>query len=414
MSLKDRVTLMLCTNAAGEKAPIMMIGKSANPRALKNVRTSVRYEANKKGWMTTVLATKWFKDVFVPFKRKLLGDVEPAVLMWDNHSSHSLDKDMLKQYPDIRVVFLPPNLTSHHQPLDAGIIAATKLRYKTVMVRMLNDLVEHWEERRKDAENNKSGLNGLKQGHYAHLGDAVVIIQEAWGVITDETIKNCWIKADCLPAMLQRELMKTSEKGKAKLAEREAAATSSAGAPMATDEDEGWEVMDSGQLNFSDFRDALDTLSIMIEAKRPELVAGNNAIFPVLQDAVYSAAAVEVPEADKIAAAKTIICLEEDDEVVEALGQLLIEEQDAEDREAPEAPEAPMDHDGAGAAVDAPSNEQRFEHLRAGRTAAEGWLRDLAQQAGCADEVEVVLMASKEFFNSKKVTQKSLHAFFKK
>jgi len=331
-----------------------------------------------------------------------------AVLLWDNHTSHNLDQDLLKLYSDIRVLFLPPNLTSHHQPLDAGIIAATKLKYKTVMLQMLDDLVEHWEERRKSAENNKSGLNGLLQGHYAHLGDAVLITQQAWDVITDETIKNCWIKANCLPATLEQQLMATSEKGRAKLAARAAAANSTVTA-MATDDDEGWEVMDSGQLDFSQLQEALDSLSINITTKRPQLVGGNGAIFPVLQDAVYSAAAVDVQDADRTTAAKTITCLEEDAEVVEKLGNLLLKELDEQDRQ---APEAPMDHDGAAAAdrsvesvasiEPTQSPEEVFARLRAGRAVAEGWLHDLAQQAGSNDEVEALMAASKIFLTQRR------------
>lgn len=422
MNCKDRVTLMLCTNAAGEKAPILMIGKSARPRSLKNVKTPVVYDANKKGWMTVALATKWFKDIFVPFKRKLLGSAEPAVLLWDNHSSHSLDKEMLKQYRDIHIIFLPPNLTSHHQPLDAGIIAATKLRYKTTMVQMLNDVVDHWEERRDAAEHNKSGTNGLLQGHYAHLGDAVMIIDQAWGGITDETIQNCWIKANCLPAGLQEQLMKTSDKGRAKIAAR--ATTASSGvAAMATDEDESWEVMDSGQLDFSTLREALGTLSVNIQAKRPDLMAGNGTIFPVLQDAAYSAADVglDSDSAARTAAAKTITSIEEDDEMVEALGQMMMEELDNADCPPPPAPQG--DVEAAAAAMPAAATtavylqseeEQDFEHLRTGRAAAEDWLRDLAALAGCSKEVGAVLAASKKYFDSKKTTQKSLHAFFSK
>lgn len=414
MNNKDRVTLMLCTNASGNKAPIMMIGKSEKPRSLEGLKHRVKYYANQNGWMTGVLATRWFKEIFVPFKRNLLGDVEKAVLLWDNHSSHTLDADMLKLYPDIHVLFLPPNLTSHHQPLDAGIIAATKLKYKTVMVQMLDDLVEHWEERRKRGEHNKAGTKGLLQGHHAHLGDAVFIIQQAWDVITDETIKNCWVKAKCLPANLEVELMKTSEKGRAKLAERAAAASSGATA-MATDDD-GWEVMDSGQLDFSHLQVALDKLAIDVEKNRAQLVGGNDAVFPVLHDAVYSAESVGVEgAADKTAAAKRIVCLEEDDEVVEALGQLLIEE--VEENES-RLPEAPMDLDGAAAgaaaaAAQSSPSESDFERLRALPATAEAWMRDLARAAGCVDEVAVVLEASKKYFDSKKANQKSIHAFFK-
>lgn len=62
------------------------------------------------------------KSTFVPFKRKLLGDTEPAILFWDNAAPHTLDVNMAV-YKDITILMLPPNLTARHQPMDAGIIA---------------------------------------------------------------------------------------------------------------------------------------------------------------------------------------------------------------------------------------------------------------------------------------------------
>lgn len=52
---KDRITVLLCANASGtEKLKPLEIGKSQNPRCLKNVQTfPAHYEANKKAWMVT-------------------------------------------------------------------------------------------------------------------------------------------------------------------------------------------------------------------------------------------------------------------------------------------------------------------------------------------------------------------------
>ncbi|XP_052696045.1 tigger transposable element-derived protein 6-like [Crassostrea angulata] len=55
---KDRLTAMVCANMDGtENLPLLIIGKSANPRCFKNVLSfPVEYLANKKAWMTGVIA----------------------------------------------------------------------------------------------------------------------------------------------------------------------------------------------------------------------------------------------------------------------------------------------------------------------------------------------------------------------
>ena len=64
--------------------------------------------------------------------------VTQVVLLMDNASSHAIpgmafgEMEGLKtlEFSNMLVVFLPPNTTSAVQPMDQGIIAAFKLRYK--------------------------------------------------------------------------------------------------------------------------------------------------------------------------------------------------------------------------------------------------------------------------------------------
>ena len=53
---KDRVTFMPCSNAGGtHKLPLLVIAKSANPRAFKGCKIPVVYKATNKGWMSIIL-----------------------------------------------------------------------------------------------------------------------------------------------------------------------------------------------------------------------------------------------------------------------------------------------------------------------------------------------------------------------
>ncbi|GBN41381.1 Jerky -like [Araneus ventricosus] len=61
---KERVTVLACSNTTGDnKLPLMFIGKSKNPRPLKNVNMkllSVFYRNQKRAWMIVQL----FKELF--------------------------------------------------------------------------------------------------------------------------------------------------------------------------------------------------------------------------------------------------------------------------------------------------------------------------------------------------------------
>ena len=178
MASKHRVTVLPCANACGDKLPVLVIGKSRSPRAFRGrqMPDSIVYESQKNAWVDRALAKSWFIKVFVPGKRKLLGSVEKAVLFWDNAKPHILDQAVLDSYPEIVVMFLPPNLTSIYQPMDAGIIAALKRRYKYLLIERTSKLLGQWEQIRAAAEGKTSGTKGLGDGHLANMlrrGDAL-------------------------------------------------------------------------------------------------------------------------------------------------------------------------------------------------------------------------------------------------
>jgi len=70
---------MVGANMTGtEKLKLLVIGKSLNPRAFKNVKKEslpVIYEANKKAWMVSDVFRRWLKrldDKFTAENRKVL------------------------------------------------------------------------------------------------------------------------------------------------------------------------------------------------------------------------------------------------------------------------------------------------------------------------------------------------------
>ncbi|GFX85147.1 tigger transposable element-derived protein 1 [Trichonephila clavipes] len=120
---KDRVTLLLCSNASGDRMlKPLLINKSLRPRTLKGKdlkQLPVHWMTNPKAWMTTAIFTEWFKNRFVPevkayMKEKSL-DFKVLLIVYNAASHPQLE------HPNVQLVFLPPNTTSLIQPLDQGI-----------------------------------------------------------------------------------------------------------------------------------------------------------------------------------------------------------------------------------------------------------------------------------------------------
>ncbi|KAJ4430271.1 hypothetical protein ANN_22483 [Periplaneta americana] len=123
-----------------EKLPLLVIGKSANPRCFKNVRTKpVEYEANKKAWMTA-------------------------------HNNIPL-------LQNVKVFFFPPNMTSVVQPMNQGVIRNLKHFYRGLVVQKI--------------------LSGIDTEEMVKIDllDACRMIQNAWQKVTCDTVANCFRKA---------------------------------------------------------------------------------------------------------------------------------------------------------------------------------------------------------------------------
>ncbi len=134
---KDRLTDVLCVNATGlHKLPIMIIGSAKLPRCFPSgwePRSDARvwYTSNKSAWMTCSL----FSEYMTFFNGEMRSRGMTGWLLMDNSSAHGLPADAvphIREVDGLRLrgfkmsntngVYLPPNTTSHIQPLDGGII----------------------------------------------------------------------------------------------------------------------------------------------------------------------------------------------------------------------------------------------------------------------------------------------------
>ena len=174
---KDRITVLLCASATGEKLKPLVIGRSAKPRCFQGLDMAllgVDYKFNKKAWMTSTIFTEWANKL--NNKMKIL---QRNILMFvDNCSAHPPI-----QLSNVKFVMLPPNTTSRLQPCDAGIIQAVKLQYRKSLLRHVLFEMEQDET-----------ATGPGLAKSVNLLNAVFWLKKAWSHLKPCTVTSCFRK----------------------------------------------------------------------------------------------------------------------------------------------------------------------------------------------------------------------------
>ena len=115
------------------------------------------------------------------FDHKMRG--RKVLLLLDNFSGHELGVQKvggLDGLKNVKIRWLPPNTTSHWQPLDQGIIASFKLHYRRQWVDYILRILQ------TNKEPNKT-VNLLKAIQWTRI---------AWNdCVTDTTIRRCFVKS---------------------------------------------------------------------------------------------------------------------------------------------------------------------------------------------------------------------------
>ena len=178
---KVRLTYGLMTNATGsERRPPFIIGKAARPRAF-NKKTGAElgfdYYNSAKAWNTTILYYAWLRK----WDRELQATNRKILLLQDNFSAHKCPDDV----QNIEVLKFEPNLTTHVQSQDQGIIKCFKAYYRAKYIQRAID--------RFDAGITPSEIYDINQLEAMRLADT------AWHAIDASTIQHCWQKAGILP-----------------------------------------------------------------------------------------------------------------------------------------------------------------------------------------------------------------------
>lgn len=183
---KERLTVLACSNAAGNhKLPLMVIGKSAKPRAFKNLNVNslpVSYRNSKKAWMTSQLFKEWFDVQFVPEVTRFCqtaGLPTRALLFIDNATSHPSEGELV--CGNIKAVFLPPNVTPLLQPMDQNVLQYLKLSYRKKLLRRILE----------DEDETLSLIEKLKM---INIKDVIYWVAESWESVSEQLLKKSWNK----------------------------------------------------------------------------------------------------------------------------------------------------------------------------------------------------------------------------
>ncbi|POW09406.1 hypothetical protein PSTT_06809 [Puccinia striiformis] len=179
---KNRITVALTCNADGsEMKPPLFIGKSKRPCCFLNKDTAFynyEYANNASAWMTTKISQHWLKS----WNSKLKQENRNILLLLHNFSGHQVPEEGVS---NIQVEFFAPNLTSHVQPLDAGIIKCFKSYHRKKAISRTISLFSE-EAATGDPKTQAKDLFNVNQL------TAMKMAKKAWESVSQQTVSNCW------------------------------------------------------------------------------------------------------------------------------------------------------------------------------------------------------------------------------
>ena len=183
---KERLSVLVAASMAGEKLPLLVIGKAAKPRCFKNVKKlPFLYQSNSKAWMTSTIFETWVRKLDINMK----NSNRKIALVVDNCTAHPV----IHGLTNVRLVFLPPNTTSKTQPMDAGVIRCLKAYYRKNLAGMRLLAFEGKKELKVD------------------VLEAVKLLDLAWNSVSDVSIQNCFRKVRFAPSTSEENLETASQ-----------------------------------------------------------------------------------------------------------------------------------------------------------------------------------------------------------
>ncbi len=101
---------------------------------------------------------------------------------------------------------LPANSTSKYQPLDLGLIAHSKIWYRSLFLQNVVEKTLHRASNEHDfPAHSHSRKFGLRDGQMPHVGDAMDLFNDCSSKTECKTMMKCWMKSKCLSNLQVQE-----------------------------------------------------------------------------------------------------------------------------------------------------------------------------------------------------------------
>ncbi|CAI5957317.1 unnamed protein product [Closterium sp. NIES-64] len=201
---KERLTVAFLVNADGSHVfRPLVISKARRPHDFRpdyDPEAVCYWRHNAKGWMTSALFTNFISQL----NAAMYAEGREIAVLLDNASSHMLQDECAwseivcgmrtTHLSNVRLIFLPPNTTAFTQPLDQGIIATAKARYR-----------QHW-LRAFTAPWNDDGATSAVARYRPNQHDVLGWLSDAWMSVGARTIQRCFWRTGCMPLSWSLEL----------------------------------------------------------------------------------------------------------------------------------------------------------------------------------------------------------------
>lgn len=132
---RENITVLMAANAAGYKAPPLIIFKGKNIWdewvSTDSKYPGTTYAATSNGWMESHIFLNYFQKSFL----KEIGDARPVLLIYDGHVSH-VDERLIScaMQNNVTILKLPPHSSHLLQPLDLSVFRSLKTRWDAHVV----------------------------------------------------------------------------------------------------------------------------------------------------------------------------------------------------------------------------------------------------------------------------------------
>ncbi|KAA6389939.1 MAG: putative tigger transposable element-derived protein 4 [Streblomastix strix] len=168
---KSRLTAFTGASILGEKFYLLIIGKAQVPKSFRShLSHKFKYKGQKNAWNNSII----FNWILAELNEQFIKDNRKVCITIDNCQAHAIFDEELS---NITVMYLPSNTTSILQPMDSGIIASDKKRYKYLFKsKILKDVIAG------------------KQTNI-DLFQAATLLQQVWDDTNKSVIQNCFDKA---------------------------------------------------------------------------------------------------------------------------------------------------------------------------------------------------------------------------